>query len=152
MCLRGNKTQFYSLRQKILRFLRTGTLSHVSYDLPLSSSVQTKTLNLKKKGLYWTQTLDILRPEGILEKSALIFSFFRQGERNVRDCCHQHYVCVQDGTKIGLQLFIWKIIQQLINNNTKINCVLHTHNCKTNMYATLGILDVVLNTFHVLPC
>ena len=39
-------------------------------------------------------------------------------------------VNILDGTKVGLQLFIWKIIQSLIHNNTRINCVSYTHNCK----------------------
>ena len=29
---------------------------------------------------------------------------------------------VQGGAKVGLQMFIWKIIQSLINNDTRINC------------------------------
>ena len=29
--------------------------------------------------------------------------------------------------KVSVQLFIWKIIQQLINNNIGINCVLCAH-------------------------
>ena len=37
---------------------------------------------------------------------------------------------IQGGAKGGLQLFIWKIMQSLINNNTKIYYVSHAHNCK----------------------
>ena len=40
------------------------------------------------------------------------------------------YTYLQGGAKIGLQLFIWKIIQKLINNNTRINSVSCTQNCK----------------------
>ena len=35
----------------------------------------------------------------------------------------------QGGAQVGLQLFIWKIMQYLINN-TRINCVWHTRSCK----------------------
>ena len=35
------------------------------------------------------------------------------------------YLGIQGGAKIGLQLFIWKIIQLLTNNNTRINSVFH---------------------------
>lgn len=34
----------------------------------------------------------------------------------------------QAGAKVGVQLFIWKVIQ-LINNKARINCVLRIHNC-----------------------
>ena len=37
---------------------------------------------------------------------------------------------IQGGAKAGLQLFLLKRIPYLINNNTRINSVLHTHNYK----------------------
>ena len=40
------------------------------------------------------------------------------------------WVITKDGAKVGLQLVMWEITQQLINNNTRVNSVLHTHNCK----------------------
>ena len=35
-------------------------------------------------------------------------------------CVHTH---IQSRARVGFQLFIWKIICSLINNNTRINCV-----------------------------
>ena len=40
-----------------------------------------------------------------------------------------HLFHIQDGAEVGLQLFVWKIIQYLINN-TRMNSVPCTHNCK----------------------
>ena len=36
---------------------------------------------------------------------------------------------IQGGVKVGFQLCVWEITEELINNNTRINCVLHTYNC-----------------------
>lgn len=44
----------------------------------------------------------------------------------------------QAGAKASLQLFLWKIVQQLTNNNTRRNSVSRTHSC-TPMFAPPNI-------------
>ena len=61
---------------------------------------------------------------------------------------------LQHGEKVGLQLFVWKIIQQLINNNTRINCVLHTHNSKPPFVCPVFMffiysLKILLRTYYI---
>ena len=36
------------------------------------------------------------------------------------------YIYIHSGAKIGLQLCVWKIIQLLISNNTRINSLVHS--------------------------
>ena len=42
----------------------------------------------------------------------------------------------QAGAKASLQLFVCKIIQKLINNNTRINSVLHTYSCSPTLVSS----------------
>ena len=44
------------------------------------------------------------------------------------------YRLTQGGTKVDLQLFVWKIINN--NNNTRINSVLHVN----NRFTTVNLL------------
>ena len=56
----------------------------------------------------------------------------------------QGCVCVQmqGAARVGLQLFVRKIMQQLIHNKTRINSVLLNHNSKLT-FATLCILKKI---------
>ena len=47
---------------------------------------------------------------------------------------------IQGGAKVGLHLFVWKIIQ-LTNNNTRINWALCTHNCKPALPHPVHAMD-----------
>ena len=62
------------------------------------------------------------------------------------------------GTKTGLQLFLWKIIQLLIHNNTGMNCVSCAHSCRLTFRKTTLISkkfcvsrswDSWVKTFHL---
>ena len=54
-------------------------------------------------------------------------------------------VCsIQDGTKVGLQLFVRKIIQELVNNGTRINSVFHILTTVSLRCPTLYIFMKVL--------
>ena len=53
----------------------------------------------------------------------------------VPDCvcvcvCVHGCMYTQGWAKAGLHSCMWKTIQSLINTNTRINCVSHTHHCK----------------------
>ena len=39
-------------------------------------------------------------------------------------------VLIHGGAKVGLHLFAWKVMKSLINNKTRINSALCTHNYK----------------------
>lgn len=50
--------------------------------------------------------------------------------------------------KVGLQVFVWKIIEQLINNNVRMNFISHAHNYKS-AFAYPCILYV---SIHISVC
>ena len=67
---------------------------------------------------------------------------------------------IQGGAKVGLQLFLWKITQSLIHNNTGINSVFCILKLQTYVHPTLynwehadltvfGILDSNQDKFLV---
>ena len=57
-------------------------------------------------------------------------------------CIH---VCVYKVGQRGLQLVVWKIIWKVINNNTRINCVSHTHICKPTFAPAIKLKVELLN-------
>ena len=58
---------------------------------------------------------------------------------------------IQGGTKVGIQLFVWKIIKELINHNTRINCVSCTHHCKPPFAPSCIFVSKLAITFSECP-
>ena len=100
---------------------------------------------INQKNKFYSSS-DSLQPDGIMPTISLTlkthigsFSIFngyiKKTLRNFQRSRYNTLIPIgknflQGGARVGLQLFEWKIIQQLINNNTRINSVLHTHNYK----------------------